>query len=136
MWLFYTSCTVLTWAAWATLGKVALRGTSWALLSLLFGLATMAIAAGLLATGAHRGAWSLASLPLAAATGTLGAVGVFTFYLALDKADASRVVPIVGTYPAMVALASVAFLGEKLSRTQMLGVALAFVGVTLVGRGR
>ncbi len=136
MWLFYTLCTVLMWAAWATLGKVALRGASWAQLSLLFGLAIVAIAVGLLAAGAHRGTWSLASLPLAAITGTFGAAGVFTFYLALDRADASRVAPIVGIYPAVVALASVSFLGEKLSRTQTLGVALALVGVALVGRGR
>ncbi len=54
-----------------------------------------------------------------------GALGLLTFYLALDRGSASLAVPVIGFYPAVVAVLSVAFLDEKLSGLQVLGVALA-----------
>lgn len=104
-------------------------------LSLLFGPATVAIAAALLAGSVHKAAWSPASPPVVAIAGTLGAAGVFIHYLALDSADAEGAVPLLGAYPAVAALASAVFHRETLSRTQVLGVALA-IGIVLVGRGR
>jgi len=62
-----------------------------------------------------------------------GALGLLTFYLALDRGSASLAVPVIGFYPAVVAVHSVAFLDEKLSGLQVLGVALAVSGVALIG---
>ena len=43
--------------------------------------------------------------------------------------------PMIGLYPAIVALLSVAFLGERLSAVQYVGVLLAVTGVVLLGAG-
>jgi transporter family protein len=72
---------------------------------------------------------------VAAISGGCGALGMATFYLALDSGKASSVVPVIGVYPAFVALLAVAFLSESLSAVQALGVALAVTGVVLVGAG-
>ena len=45
------------------------------------------------------------------------------------------VVPVIGVYPAFVALLAVAFLSERLSAMQAAGVLLAVTGVILVGAG-
>ena len=41
--------------------------------------------------------------------------------------------PVIGFYPAVVAVAAVLFLGEKLNAVQVVGVALAVAGVALIG---
>ena len=41
----------------------------------------------------------------------------------------------IGIYPAIVALLSVAFLGERLSPIQYVGIVLAVTGVMLIGAG-
>ena len=64
-----------------------------------------------------------------------GGTEMITFYLALQKGKASAVVPIIGLYPAIVALLSVAFLGEKLSGVQYFGVLLVVSGAVLLGAG-
>jgi uncharacterized membrane protein len=65
----------------------------------------------------------------------LGGAGLVTFYLALDRGKASLVAPVIGVYPAMVALLSVAFLSERMTAIQAIGVCLAVTGVVLVGSG-
>ena len=64
-----------------------------------------------------------------------GAIGLITYYLALQQGKASVVVPVVGLYPAIVALLSVAFLGEHLSAVQYAGVLLVATGAVLLGAG-
>ena len=64
-----------------------------------------------------------------------GSIGLITFYLALQEGKASVVVPMIGLYPAIVALLAVAFLDERLSVVQYAGVLLAVTGVVLLGAG-
>ena len=64
-----------------------------------------------------------------------GGTGLVTFYIALQRGNASAVVPMIGIYPAIVALLSVAFLGERLSLIQYAGIVLAVTGVMLIGAG-
>jgi uncharacterized membrane protein len=45
------------------------------------------------------------------------------------------VVPVIGAYPACVAVLAAAFLSERLTTMQAVGVALAVLGVVLVGTG-
>ena len=45
------------------------------------------------------------------------------------------VVPMIGLYPAIVALLAVAFLDERLSAVQYAGVLLSVTGVVLLGAG-
>ena len=83
--------------------------------------------------GQRTAGWSAGTLWVGVLSAACGALGLLTFYLALDRGSASLAVPVIGFYPAVVAVASVLFLGEKLSALQVVGVALAVAGVALIG---
>jgi transporter family protein len=134
-WLGYALTTVVLWTGWSFIGVLALRTVSAAQATLVFGIATVLVGVVGLAVGARGASWSPPGLGLAAVSGICGSVGMATFYLALDHGKASSVAPIIGIYPAFVALLAVAFLSERLSGLQVLGVGLAVTGVVLVGAG-
>ena len=133
-WLAYALATVVLWTGWSFLGVIAVRHVSAAHATLIFGIAVVIVGLATLLLR-DKGAWSPSGLGIAAASGACGALGMATFYLALDHGKASSVVPVIGIYPAFVALLAVAFLSESLSAVQALGVALAVTGVVLVGTG-
>lgn len=54
------------------------------------------------------------------------------FFFALKYATASVVAVLLYTYPAMVALLSAAFLGERLTRNRIVAITLTFAGCALV----
>jgi uncharacterized membrane protein len=132
-WLFYSLTTVALFALWSLLGKIALRTAAPVQTTLLYGIAAALVAAAAIAIGQRTGSWSPGALWVGALSAACGAIGLLTFYLALDRGPASLVVPVIGFYPAVVALAAAAFLGERLGPLQVLGVALAVAGVALVG---
>ena len=134
-WLALALTTVVLWTGWSFLGKVALDNASPFQATVLFGLASVAAGAVTLAFTDRELSWSLSGLWLAALSATLGGIGLVTFYLALDRGPASLVAPVVGMYPALVAVLSVTLLSERLSALQAVGVGLAVLGVVLVGAG-
>lgn len=132
-WLFYSLSTVVLFALWSVLGKVALRTATPVQTTLLYGLAGVAVAGAAIALGQRTGAWSPGALWVAALSALCGGLGLMTFYLALERGNASLAVPIVGFYPALVAVLAVLFLDEHLNVLQVAGVFLAVAGVALVG---
>ncbi|MDQ3855508.1 MAG: EamA family transporter [Chloroflexota bacterium] len=134
-WLAYALATVVLWTAWSFLGVIALRHVSPAQATLLFGIAVAAVGTVSHVLGRRDASWPASGLTVAAVSGICGAIGIATFYSALDHGKASSVVPVIGVYPAFVALLAVAFLSERLSAVQALGVLLAVAGVILVGAG-
>ena len=134
-WLTYALTTVVLWTGWSFIGVLALRTVSAGQATLVFGISTIVVGAVSLAVGGRDASWAPSGLALAVVSGICGSVGMATFYLALDHGKASSVVPVIGVYPAFVALLAVAFLSESLSAVQALGVALAVTGVVLVGTG-
>ncbi len=134
-WLAYALATVGLWTAWSFLGVIALRSAVPAQATLLYGIATVVVGLASLALSARDAAWSPSALGLAAVSAACGAAGMMTFYLALDSGKAANVVPVIGAYPALVALLSVGFLSERLTAVQAAGVALAVLGVILIGTG-
>ena len=132
-WLAYALATVVLWTAWSFLGVIALKDITTAQATLVFGIAVVVVGAASLALGDRSAPWSPSGLTVAALSGGCGALGMATFYLALDHGKASNVVPVIGVYPVFVALLAVAFLTESLSVIQAVGVALAVTGVILVG---
>jgi bacterial/archaeal transporter family protein len=134
-WLAYALATVVLWAAWSFLGAIAMRSVNAAQAALVFGVATVVLGLAAVALSGRGAPWSPSGLAIAAISGTCGAAGMITFYLALDNGKASTVVPVIGAYPALVALLAAAFLSERLTMTQTVGVALVVLGVVLVGSG-
>ena len=134
-WLVLALLTVVLWTGWSLLGKVALASAAPVQATLAFGIASVVAGAVSLAFGTRELSWSPGALWLTAVSASLGGIGLVTFYLALDRGKASLVAPVVGMYPAIVALLSVALLSERLSTVQAVGIGLAILGVVLVGAG-
>ena len=132
-WLFYSLTTVVLFALWSVLGKVALRTATPVQTTILYGIAAALVAVVAIGFGQRTAGWSISVLWVGVLSALCGALGLLTFYLALDRGSASLAVPVIGFYPAVVAVLSVAFLDEKLSGLQVLGVALAVSGVALIG---
>ena len=135
-WIVYALVTVVLWGAWGTLGKVSLRNTSWVQASLIFGLVTVIGCAFLFGVLNRESNWRIADLGTAALTGVLGAVGLMTFYLALERGKASLVVPVSGLYPVLTVVLAVLFLGEHISKMQVVGVACAVAAVGFISLGQ
>jgi bacterial/archaeal transporter family protein len=132
-WLFYSLTTVALFALWSLLGKIALRTATPAQTTLLFGVAAALVAVVAIGLGQRTAGWSPGTLWVGGLSAACGALGLLTFYLALDRGSASLAVPVIGFYPAVVAVAAALFLDEKLSALQVVGVALAVAGVALIG---
>ena len=58
------------------------------------------------------------------------------FYLALDRGKATAVIPVVNVYPVIAVALAIAFLNERLTALQGVGIGLTLVGVVLIGLAR
>jgi bacterial/archaeal transporter family protein len=134
-WLAYTLITVVLWAGWAFIGKIALDHTTSVQATIVFGVVTAIVGVIAIMLGQRTTSWSPGTLWIAVISAVSGGTGLVTYYLALQQGKASVVVPVVGLYPAIVALLSVAFLGEKLSAVQYVGVLFVATGAVLLGAG-
>jgi transporter family protein len=134
-WLALALLTAALWTGWSFVGKIALKSAAPVQAVILFGVASVVVGVISLLVAPRTLSWSPGTLWVTALSATLGGAGLVTFYLALDRGKASLVAPVIGIYPAIVALLSVAFLSEHLSAVQAAGVALAVTGVVLVGLG-
>ncbi|MEA2323881.1 MAG: bacterial/archaeal transporter family protein [Solirubrobacteraceae bacterium] len=135
MWLAFALATVALWSTWGFLGKIALRHAHWTQATLWFGIAAALVCLAVLAVRGAEGSWGLRAVGMSALTGLAGGLGLATFYLALERGAASSVVPLIGTYPAGVALLSLVFLGESLSTVQIIGIVMSVGGVCLLAAG-
>jgi transporter family protein len=61
-----------------------------------------------------------------------GLLGQWAYFRALKYWEASKVVPIVGTYPLIAFIFSLTFLREELTLQKVMGVILVVVGVILL----
>jgi transporter family protein len=133
-WIGYALVSTALWGGWAFFGKVALRHASWAQVSFVYGAITAVFFGALLLGPARRG-FSPSSWWSLAVSATCGALGLATFYLALDRGKASAVVPMISAYPIITSALALAFLGESMRALQLVGVCLVIGGVILVGAG-
>jgi bacterial/archaeal transporter family protein len=134
-WLVYTLITVALWTGWSFIGKLALDHTTSVQATLIFGVVTAIVGLVAVSIGQKTTSWSPGAIWLAVLSALSGGTGMITFYLALQHGKASVVVPIIGLYPSIVALLSVAFLGEKLGAIQYAGLLLVATGAVLIGAG-
>ncbi len=134
-WLAYALVTVALWTGWSFLGKLALDRATPVQATIVFGIASVAAGVIALLAGQRAASWGPGALWLTAVSAACGGAGLVTFYLALDRGQASLVAPVIGMYPVVVAVLSVAFLSERLSAVQVAGVLLVVTGVVLVGAG-
>lgn len=58
--------------------------------------------------------------------------GIFLYYMAMKRMDATQVTPICATYPLITFVLGVLFLQEKLSWAKAIGTILAVIGVVII----
>ncbi len=136
LWLPAVLGTVVAWGSWGVLARAALEGLDWRLVvTLSLGGYALCLAA-LWAIGRPRwqgmDKWRLVG---ALSLGVLSQVGFFAFYRALEVGEASVVVPFTSLYPLVTMALAVLLLRERLTRLQVLGVAVAVVAVFLLAMG-
>jgi transporter family protein len=76
--------------------------------------------------------WNGAGFSWAALGGFFAFVGFLTFFAALDKGDTSTVVTLSALYPMVTILISIAFLHERLTQRQGVGIVLALIASALL----
>ncbi|MBM4431317.1 MAG: DMT family transporter [Chloroflexi bacterium] len=69
---------------------------------------------------------------LAVLTGIMGGCGSIGFYALLARAEASRMIPLVGLYPAMAAVLALVFLRESVTPAKIAGILLSVVAIYLL----
>lgn len=117
---------------WGMTAKLAVDEGGWKLTFVFAQAASLAVGAVLFAVARPDGlGWT--TVRWALLTGILGALGVLFFSIALERAPASRIIPITAMYPAVTVLLSWMLLGERLKPRHVAGVAFALVGLVLLG---
>ena len=61
-----------------------------------------------------------------------GLIGLFLFFVALKKGEASFIVPIVATFPLFTALYSYMFLNENITSVRLIGIIFVVIGAMLI----
>ncbi len=131
-WLVPTLGYVFAMGALGITSKLALRGLEWPQL-ILWGAGGYVVAAAILAargSGVELGSGTL----WAALSGVCLIVASVLLFVALERGDASMVVPIGSMYPAVTVLLAAVFLAEAVSTVRLVGLGLVLAGVVLLAR--
>ena len=131
-WILPTLGYILTLGLAGVTIKLALRTISWQQLVLWVPVVYIVWAIVFAATGARfplgaGGGW-------AALTAVFASSALVLFFVALDRGDASKVVPVGSAYPVVTLLASAIFLSESITPIRVAGTALVVAGVVLLSR--
>jgi transporter family protein len=132
----FSALAILLWGLWGFLGKLALQRQMppitiffWEVVaSLACSLVVFAIVFPGQGFLVLYGSWNIFGL----LSGTVLAVGLLFYYLALNEGPATIVAPLTATYPVISALLSYLVLGEKPRWTQWVGIFLVVLGVVLL----
>jgi transporter family protein len=132
-WLAYTLLTVVLWGAWGFESKLLVNRTSPYTGQILFtaGLVVPVVCV-LMSPKRFAGSRRKLGFSIAFLTGLLGGLGNVGFFVALEKGNASVVVPLTSLSPLVTVLVGVLVLKEKLRRPQQIGLALALVAIYLL----
>lgn len=134
-WMIYSISFVLMVGSTGVTIKLALRDVSWPVLL----IPTLGMYVLLVALFAAKGMMrvdgsALTAVPWIALTGIFTAVSFAFLVLALQQADASRVVPITAAYPVVTTVLSVLVLSESVTAARVGGTLLVVAGTILIAR--
>lgn len=137
-WPFWTAVTVASWGVWTVLGKArpiseGLSGAQSQALSTV-GILPVFLAFALTRDRSGRPA-RLSGVCFALAAGVVSGLGNVPYYALLAEKEAAAVVPLTALYPVVTIALAAAFLGERVSRAQALGLALALAAIYLFNVG-
>lgn len=134
LWLVYSLVALCLWGLWGFLGKIAsqyMNSYTLLLLGSLGALVMFPVYMGLFYKHL-KFEWNSPGYYCAALCGMVTAFAAFFFYLAISKGEASRVVAITATYPAINFILASIFLNESLTLHKSAGILLTIAGVCLL----
>lgn len=131
-WLVPTIGFVLILGAQGVCAKIVLEHVSWQQLLVCTSLVSAGVAAALLAVGTPLRPPNGSSWALLAVTAVTPIASLALFYLALELAPASRVVPVSSVYPLVTVALAYGFLSEQITLVTLIGTLLIAAGVALV----
>lgn len=137
--LLFAGLTILMWGFWGFFGKLALEknmAPTNVFLAEVFIGAVCAAPIWLILLRRQEGSslyssWNVFGL----ASGAGLALGLLCYYVALEKSQASILVPLTAIYPAVSVVLSYAFLNERPTFSQWVGVVLVIAGAILLLSG-
>lgn len=134
LWLLIT-LSILFWGLWGFTGKLATRHNHATVVAFASNVAYAICALVLLIPIKNQGLpinWSGIGMVWILLTSAFGVTAQYFFYSALGESPSSLVVAMTATYPMVTVGLSVLLLGERLSFQQIIGLALAVLGVYLL----
>ena len=131
-WYLYTLLTLSQWGLWGICSKLAANYSKPKQALLFQSVGVVAFAFLVLLIEKFRIEWSPPGFSWAAAGGFFAFVGFLTFFAALEGGKASTVITLSALYPLVTIILSIAFLHEKLSVRQVVGIAFALVASVLL----
>jgi transporter family protein len=130
-WLLWVLISVAALGALGVTSGLALRTLRWQDLILWTGVGYVCVASLLLATGqtelrvVENTSWALV-------TALCAIGGLICLYLALGAGEASKVVPVSASYPAVTLVLAAIVLSENVSPLRWVGAAMVIAGVVVV----
>lgn len=132
IWYLYALLTVITWGLWGFCSKIAFNYAKPRQALLFQTVGVLAFAVLVLFLEKFHVEWNLPGFSWAAIGGFFSFVGFLTFFVALEQGKASTVVTLSALYPVVTILLSIAFLHERLTARQGVGIVLALVASGLL----
>ena len=131
-WYLLTLLTLVQWGLWGLCSKLAANYSRPRQALIFQSVGVIAFAIIVLLMEKFSIEWSLPGFSWAAAGGFFAFVGFLTFFAALEHGKASTVIALSALYPLITILLSLAFLHEKLSSRQAIGIVFALVASVLL----
>lgn len=133
-WFVYSILTFFLWGLWGVFTKLAVASSKPRHMLVFQAAGVLAFVLAVQAANRFTLDWSARGFVFSFLGGLFAFVGFYTFFLALEPADAkaSTVVTLSALYPAVTILVSLVFLGERLNLRQSLGIALALIASVLL----
>ena len=130
-WLWYSVLCVFCWGAWALLSKLGSREIPPDTMQFLFTLGTLPVGLALLISRHFQLEKSRKGISYGVVNGVLSAIGGLTLFAAYHtNGNTSLITVATSLYPMITVVLAVLVLRERLSSTQVLG--LAFAGAAIV----
>ncbi len=131
-WMFYTFFTVITWGLWGVFSKLASNYTK-PRQSILFQTAgVLAFALVVLVLERFHIEWNAPGFVWSALGGFFAFIGFLTFFASLTSGKTSTVVVVSALYPLVTIALSIAFLHERLTARQGVGMIFALIACGLL----
>ena len=131
IWLIYAIVCMILWGLWGLILKLAYKEAYWNEVYFISSIASFLIALTVFLMTHGKLSFKVSSL-YALFAGIFGGVGYIFFIKSLEHGKASIVIPLTALYPAITVILAFLVLHEKLTITQVLGIALAIIAVILL----